>query len=47
MEAYQAAIEEADAKGINVSPENEEWLELWFSIRDTTLPALRPYLGLD
>jgi len=28
-EAYKAAIEQADEKGIMVDPDNEEWVELW------------------
>jgi len=47
VEAYQAAIDEADEKGINVDPENEEWVELWFSYRDQ-LPMFANFpLGLD
>ncbi|MEE9583520.1 MAG: TAXI family TRAP transporter solute-binding subunit, partial [Dehalococcoidales bacterium] len=30
---YQAAIADADSKGIEVSPENKEWIKLWYSYR--------------
>ncbi len=30
---YQAAIDDADSKGIEVTPENKEWIDLWFSYR--------------
>jgi len=29
IEAYEAAIAEADAQGIEVDPENSEWVDLW------------------
>jgi hypothetical protein len=29
IDAYKAAIDEADAKGIKVDPQNEEWTKLW------------------
>ena len=37
--AYNAAIAEADEKGIDVTPENEEWIKLWNSYSEG-LPAI-------
>ena len=46
VDAYQAAMDYADEQGIDVTPENEEWLELWYSYRDK-LPPLTKFTGLD
>jgi hypothetical protein len=46
VEAYQAAMNYADEHEIDVTPLNEEWLELWYSYRDK-LPPLTGYKGLD
>jgi len=46
VEGYQAAIDLADEKGIEVDPRNQEWLDLWYSHRDTLSP-LKEYTGLD
>ena len=46
VEAYRAAIDEADEKGIQVDPENEEWIELWYS-RRSELPEMKSFPGLD
>jgi len=39
VEAWNAAILEADGKGIEVNPKNKEWVKLWYSHRDQ-LPVL-------
>ncbi len=39
IKAWNAALLEADAKGIEVNPKNDEWIELWFSYR-APLPKL-------
>jgi len=39
IEAWDAALLEADKKGIEVNPKNKEWIELWYSHRDQ-LPRL-------
>jgi len=46
VEAYQAAIDFADEKGIEVHPGNQEWLDLWYSYRDK-LPLLTAYKGRE
>jgi TRAP transporter TAXI family solute receptor len=46
VEAYQAALDMADERGIEVSPENEEWVELWDSYKED-LPVFRWFVGLD
>jgi len=46
VEAYQAAIEMADERGIAVNPENEEWLELWGSYKED-LTEFNWFLSLD
>jgi len=46
VEAYQATIDMADERGIEVTPENEEWLELWDSYKEG-LPVFKWFLGLD
>jgi hypothetical protein len=46
VEAYQAALDMADERGIEVTPENEEWLELWDSYKED-LPVFKWFLGLD
>jgi len=46
VEAFQVAIDYADNNDIAVTPENEEWLELWYSYRDK-LDPLTGYTGLD
>jgi TRAP transporter TAXI family solute receptor len=39
IDAYQAAIAEADAQGIEVDPENSEWVDLWENYKkDLGLP---------
>jgi TRAP transporter TAXI family solute receptor len=39
IEAYEAAIAEADAQGIEVDPENSEWVDLWENYKkDLGLP---------
>ncbi len=45
-EAYHAAIGIADERGIKVTPENEEWLELWGSYKED-LPVFNWFLSLD
>ncbi len=35
MELYSAALLDADTKGIEVNPKNKEWIDLWFSYKDT------------
>ena len=47
IEAYQNALEAADDKGINVDPENEEWVELWMSYRNQVPMFANFPLGLD
>ena len=39
IEAWNDALLEADTKGIEVNPKNEEWVDLWYSHRDQ-LPKL-------
>jgi TRAP transporter TAXI family solute receptor len=39
MAEYKNAIAEADQKGIEVNPENKEWVDLWYNIREP-LPIL-------
>ncbi len=39
VKAWNAALLEADNKGIEVNPKNDEWVELWYSHRDQ-LPLL-------
>ncbi len=39
VEAWNAALLEADEKGIEVNPKNKEWVELWYGHRDQ-LPKL-------
>ncbi len=46
VEAYQAAVDFADEKGMEVHPRNQEWLDLWYSYRDKLTP-LKQYTGLD
>jgi len=46
IEAWEDAIDMADERGITVNPENEEWLELWYSYRDK-LPVFSYFVGLD
>ena len=46
VEGYQAAINLADEKGIEVDPRNQEWLDLWYSYKDTLTP-LKQYTGLE
>jgi len=48
VEAYQKAIEMADAQGIVVDYENDEWTELWENYKKQLgLPGCRTYLGLE
>ena len=35
VNAWQAALLDADSKGIEVNPKNKEWIELWYSYKDT------------
>jgi TRAP transporter TAXI family solute receptor len=44
-DAWEAAIEEADDQGIDVDPENEEWMNLWQTYLDQ-LPSLKMYTGI-
>jgi len=46
VEGYEAAIDLADEQGIEVDPRNQEWLDLWYSHRDTLSP-LKKYKGLE
>ncbi|MCX8126830.1 MAG: hypothetical protein N3E40_06835, partial [Dehalococcoidia bacterium] len=46
VDAYQATIRKADERGVTVSPENKEWLEMWAKAR-AELPPIRPYMGLS
>ena len=42
VEAYQEALALADAQGIKVDPENEEWIELWAGYKkDLELPVFK------
>jgi hypothetical protein len=44
VDAYQAAIAMADDRGIDVNPDNEEWIELWENYRASQkLPLLVYY----
>ena len=47
VEAYQAAMNYADEHEIDVNPENEEWLELWYSYRNGLPYIVNFPLGLD
>jgi len=44
VDAYEAAIIEADAKQIKIDPENEDWINLWHSYRDKLPPLWVPAL---
>lgn len=47
-DAYQKAIDMADEKGIAVTPENEEWMELWENYKKQLgLPKIRMFTGLE
>jgi len=46
VEAYQATIDMADDQGIVVSPENEEWMELWEN-QKKDLPRFKMFIGLE
>ena len=47
-EAYQEAINLADDQGIAVTPENEEWIELWENYKKQLgLPKIKMYVGLE
>lgn len=47
-EAYQRAIEAADARNMMVSPENAEWVKFWQDYKkELGLPAFRVFEGLD
>ncbi len=39
IEAWNDALLNADTKGIEVNPKNNEWVDLWYSYRDL-LPML-------
>ena len=45
-EAYQKAIDLADERGIEVNPQNEEWMELWEDYKKD-LPRFKVFEGLD
>jgi len=48
VEAYQEAIDMADEQGIMVTPENEEWVELWENQKqELGLPIFKMFLGLE
>ena len=46
VDAFQEAIDMADDQGIQVTPENEEWMELWEN-QKKDLPKFKMFLGLD
>ena len=46
VEAYRAAIDMADEKGIKIDLENEEWVELWNNCKKD-LPRFKYFIGLD
>ncbi len=35
IELYRAALLEADTKGVEVNPKNKEWIDLWYTYKDT------------
>jgi hypothetical protein len=48
IEAYQTAIDMADAEGIRIDPQNEEWIELWENYKkELGLPKFKKFQGLD
>jgi len=47
-DAFQEAIDLADDQGIDVNPENEEWIELWENYKKQLgLPKCKTFLGLE
>jgi len=47
-EAYQEAMDMADEQDIDVTPTNEEWLELWENYKqELKLPLATMFLGLE
>ncbi len=47
IKRYQAAIAEADSKGIEVTPENTEWIKLWYSHRKGIPELVWRYPGVE
>jgi TRAP transporter TAXI family solute receptor len=43
VEAYKAAVAEADKKGIEVNPTNEDWMKLWSNFKEK-IPVFRAKL---
>ena len=48
VEAYETAIDMAAEQGINIDPENEEWVQLWMDYSaGLGYPSFQYFLGLD
>jgi hypothetical protein len=47
VDAYDACIAFADETGIDVTPENQEWMDLWASYSEDLPPFTHFPLGLD
>ena len=47
MVDYQSLIRAADDAGLEVKPENEQWVAMWEQYRDRELPPIRLWADLD
>ena len=48
VDAYQECMDMADDQGIQVAPENEEWLEMWENHKQQLgLPKMKTFIGLE